>query len=216
MTMVAQETEEIVFNAIQEYLNENRVIEKHNLINFIKSSFSKSSININEEGIIRNFESLIKKKRIVVGSRLSKDSILNNENRNEIYSYIMQNPGAYFNKIVKCSGLSNHVVYWHLNMLTKFEQIKKAQIENHEIYFDSKLSEKEGMKLYFTYKKESKKILEHLSFKKKGMNKAQLAEELQMHPKTIRKYISYLEEYGFLDKEQISKRETLFSLKRIL
>ena len=47
------------------------------------------------------------------------------------------------------------------------------------------------------------------------MNKAQLAEELQMHPKTIRKYINYLEEFGFLEKEQISKRETLFSLKQI-
>ena len=213
--MVAQETEEIVFNAIQEYLNENRVIEKHNLINFIKSSFSKSSININEEGIIKNFESLLKKKRIVVGSRLSKDSILNNENRNEIYSYILQNPGAYFNKIVKCVGLSNHVVYWHLNMLIKFELIKKAQIENHEIYFDSKLRNEEGKKLYFTYKKESKRILEHLSHKKKGINKSQLAEELQMHPKTIKKYINYLEEFGFLDTEQISQRETLFSLKEI-
>ena len=76
--------EEIVFNAVQDYLNDNKILEKNNLVNYIKSYFSKIAININEEGIVKNLESLIEKKRIVEGSKLTRNTVLQNEKRKNI------------------------------------------------------------------------------------------------------------------------------------
>jgi predicted transcriptional regulator len=134
--------EEIVFNAVQDYLNENKIVEKNNLVNYIKSYFSKIAININEEGIVKNLESLIEKKRIVEGSKLTRNTVLQNEKRKKIYDCIVDNPGMYFSKILKNMNLSNHVVYWHVNILLKFNLIKTTEIQNRDIYFNSDFDER--------------------------------------------------------------------------
>lgn len=205
--------EEIVFNVVQQYLNENKIFERTKLVNFIKSYFSKISVNINEEGIINNLESLIKKRRIVEGSKLTKDSILLNEKRKIIHDFILENPGIIFNKIVKKTEMTNHVVFWHIGMLMKFNIIRKTTINNREIYFNSKLGEEEAIKFYYSSKKESKKILEYLKENRIGVNKATIANDLKMHPKTIKKYITFLEEIGLVDKVKFSEKEILYFLK---
>jgi predicted transcriptional regulator len=80
-----------------------------------------AKININNRGIEEHLKSLVDKNLIVEGSKLSGYNILNNSKRKKIHEYIANNPGTYFNKIVKDLLLSNHVVVWHLNMLLKFE-----------------------------------------------------------------------------------------------
>ncbi len=205
--------EEIVFNAVQDYLNENKIVEKNNLVNYIKSYFSKIAININEEGIVKNLESLIEKKRIVEGSKLTRNTVLQNEKRKKIYDCIVNNPGMYFNKILKNMNLSNHVVYWHVNILLKFNLIKTTEIQNRDIYFNSDFDVKEAKTQYILRKKGSKKILEYLKENTIGINKNQLASELKMHAKTIKKYVDLLEEYGFIEKKKFSPKEILYFLK---
>ncbi|MFX1390447.1 MAG: hypothetical protein ACFE9Z_10320 [Promethearchaeota archaeon] len=205
--------EDIVFTAVQDYLNDNRILEKNNLINYIKSYFSKLSININEEGIIKNLESLIKQKKIVEGSKLTKDTLLENSKRKKIYEFILENSGIYFNKIVKKVNMSNHVVYWHLNMLLKFNFIKTTNIQNHDIYYDSRLNGEEVKIHYLTNKKESKKIIDYLSINRSGIKKTQLADALKMHPKTIKKYVGILFEFGLIEKKKYSPKEILYFLK---
>lgn len=211
--MQVQTEEDIVFNAVQDYLNENRVLEKNNLVNYLKSYFSKISVNINEEGIIKNIESLIKKNRIVEGSKLTKKTIMNNEKRKIVYEFIENHPGTYFNEIVKKIKSSNHVIYWHLNLLIKFNLIRSCEIQNHEIYFTSSLEREDAKKLYLQRKKESKKILDYLEKNRDGINKSKLAVELDMHPKTIKKYIEFLKEFGFIEEKKYSAKEILYFLK---
>ncbi|TFG02809.1 MAG: winged helix-turn-helix transcriptional regulator [Promethearchaeota archaeon] len=213
MMTKSENTEELVFNAVQEYLSDNRVLEKDNLLNFIKSYFSKNSMNINSEGIVKSLESLIKKKRIVEGSRLTKDSILNNEKRKKIYNLIKKNPGLYFNEILKKVSSSNHVVYWHINMLLKFGLIKTTKIQNHEIYYPQTIDEEQSKREYFKRKKECRNILNYLEKNTSGVLKSELAEKLEMHPQTIKKYIKYLEKYGFIEEEKYSPKEVLYFKK---
>jgi len=207
------EEEEIVFNTIQDYLNENKILDREKVINRIKSNFSKVSININQEGIIKHIDSLIKKKRIVEGSKLTKDGVLLNTNRKKIYDFIKTNPGTYFYKITNELNMGNQLVFWHLNFLIEFELIKKAIIENHEIYFISSLSVEEGKRLYYTIKEESKKILDYLKADDSGATKKKLSLELDLAPKTVTKYIESLEKFNFLDKKKISEKETLYFSK---
>ena len=214
MTLKSIDEEELVFNAIQDYLNKNKILEKNDVINHIKSYFTNSSININTEGIIKYIESLIKKRRIVEGSKLTKDIVLNNPKRKRICDYITINPGTYFNKIVKGLKMSNHVVYWHLDILLKFDFIKKTKVENHELFFNSKLGIDDAGKSYLTkIKEKSKKILDYLRMDELGTTQLRLASVLQMNPKTIKKYLGLLEEFDLIEKKKVPPNETLFFLK---
>ncbi|MHA2127607.1 MAG: hypothetical protein ACW99E_20090 [Promethearchaeota archaeon] len=214
MTLKSIDEEELVFNAIQDYLNKNKILEKNDVINHIKSYFTNASININTEGIIKYIESLIKKKRIVEGSKLTKDVVLNNQKRKRVYNYITENPGTYFNKIVKGLKMSYHVVYWHLDILLKFDFIKKTKVENQELFFSSKLGIDDVRKSYLTkIKEKSKKILDYLRKDELGTTQLRLATALQMNPKTIKKYLRLLEEFNLIEKKKVSLKEILYFSK---
>ena len=202
--------EKIVFTVVQEYLNKNRYFDVNEILPFIVSRFRLSSININVKGIEEILRSLVKKKIIVEGSKLSIDGILNNEKRKTIYEFIKNTPGMYFYKIVTHLGISNHVVVWHLKMLLKFDLIKVEKFENHDVYFDSNFNIKKSKFAYITSKEKSKKIIEYLRQNDFGLSKSQLSKDLNMHPNTISKYLKMLEQFNVIIKKKVSKRVIYF------
>jgi predicted transcriptional regulator len=207
------EEEEIVFKAVQDYLNENKILDRENVINHIKSYFSKVSINISENGIRKHLESLIKKKRLVEGSKLTQDNILKSSKRKKVYNYILKNPGTYFFKIVKEVNMSQQNVYWHVNMLLKFNLIRTGNVDNHEIYCEADMKEDEAKKAYFLQNTESKKILDYLKKTSSAFKKTELSEELNMDPKTVAKYLNILEKFNLVKKEKYSEKEILYFIK---
>ena len=202
--------EKIVFTVVQEYLNKNRYFNVNEITPFIVSRFRLSSININIKGIEEILRSLVKKKIIVEGSKLSIDEILNNEKRKIIYQFILNNPGTYFYKIVTQLGISNHVVVWHLKMLLKFDLIQVEKVENHDVYFDSNFNIKNSKFAYITSQEKGKKIIEYLRQNDFGLSKSQLSKELKMHPNTISKYLKMLEQFNVIIKKKVSKRVIYF------
>jgi len=202
--------ESLVFSVVQEYLNKNRYFDVNEILPFIVSRFRMSSININMKGIEEILKSLVKKKIIVEGSKLSIDEILNNEKRKKIYDFILDNPGTYFYKIVTKLGISNHVVVWHLKMLQKFNFIKVEKFENHNVYFDAQFNVKNSKFAYITSKENVKKIIVYLQENDYGISKSQLSNALKMHPNTISKYLKMLEQINIIIKKKVSKRVIYF------
>ncbi|MFW9987278.1 MAG: hypothetical protein ACFFC3_01330, partial [Candidatus Odinarchaeota archaeon] len=140
------EQEKLVLDVVKEYLNKNRYFNINEIIPFIIARFRTASRNINISGIEEILRSLVRKKIIVEGSKLSREDILKNQKRKLIYEFIVSNPGVYFNIMIRELKISNHVVVWHLKILLKFNFIKTVRIENHDIYFD------------FTYNLKDKKL----------------------------------------------------------
>jgi predicted transcriptional regulator len=128
MAVELVEEEEVVLNFVHEYLNKNRLFIIEDILPFLNSRIKLSSINISSEGVRKILVSLTNKKLIVEGSKLIKNEILNNKKRKDIYEFVVENPGTYFNRIVHDLHLSNHIVVWHLNMLLKFEFITKEML----------------------------------------------------------------------------------------
>jgi len=60
-------------------------------------------------------------------TRIKKDEALDQFQRGRIYSYIEQNPGSHYNKIMKNIGVGNGTLSHHLNMLEKMEMIKSRR-----------------------------------------------------------------------------------------
>ena len=210
MPITLSSEEQIVLSVVQEYLDKNRQFNMEKILPFIISRFRLASINISKNGIEEILRSLIKKDLLVEGSKLSRDDILLNLKRLQIYNFILRNPGTYFNRIIKELNLSNHIVVWHLNMLMKFNYISKEVFDNHDIYFDSNLAFEEVKISYFTLKEKSKKIIDFLKVNNDGITKTRLSEALKMHPNTITKYLNNLLEHNIIKKEKMSNKTLYF------
>jgi len=204
------EEEILVLKIIQEYLNKNRTFNKIEIIPFITAKIAKKKINISYNGICGILKSLVEKNIIVEGSKLIKSDIFSNLNRKKIYEFIAKNPGIHFNKLVKSLDISVFSVEWHLNILLKFDLIRKVKIEKYDAYFDSKLPSKNDEILHIISREKCKKIIQYLNQNNEGYSKNYLSKELQIHSNTISTYIEKLEEFGLLLKKELSNMTLYF------
>ncbi|KKL20296.1 hypothetical protein LCGC14_2456870 [marine sediment metagenome] len=202
--------EKIVLTVVLEYLNKNRFFNMKEILPFIHARFKMSSVNINIMGIEEILKSLVEKKLLVEGSKLYKDDLLKNHKRRQIYEFINENPGTYFNKIVKNLNFSNHVVIWHLSMLLKFNFIKTELLENHEVYFEFNFDLKHSKLKYFTSKDRSKRIIEYLKINDIGITKTKISADLKIHFNTMSKYLDFLEKLNVIIKKNLSKKILYF------
>ena len=210
MSETVLDIEDKVFEIIQEYVNGKRPFNISNAVPVILSRFSKDSVNINKNGIKKILQKLIKKKKIVKGSVLTKENVLQNLNRKAIFEIIQNALGIIFNKIVKESGLSNYVVFWHTELLKDFDYIRVAEIEGKKIYYDSQVNNSEVRRGYIKSKKKSQQILEYLTTHDIGVSKTQIAQDLNMHNRTASKYLRLLQEIALIEKEKIDNTYLYF------
>ncbi|MFX0047125.1 MAG: hypothetical protein ACFE8G_03050 [Candidatus Hermodarchaeota archaeon] len=210
MAIELAEKEKVILDIVHDYLNKNRQFTFEEIIPYIISRVKLASVNINKEGVKVILKSLTNKRLLVEGSKLAKSDILSNQKRKRIYEYITNNPGTYFNRIVNELNYSNHIVVWHLNMLIKFDFIRKEIFENHEIYFNATEVFDDIVSKYFTSKEKSREIIHYLKNDDIGVTKTTLSQELSMHMDTIAKYLKLLEKYDVIVKKKIDNRNLYF------
>ena len=202
--------EEIVYNVILDYLNQNRPFRSSEIIPYITSRFTKASININENGIKEILRSLVQKKLLVEGSVLTKNELLHNPKRKQIFSIVRNHPGIIFHHIVRASKFSNYIVYWHLSILVRFNCVSKAIVGKHQIFFVSSVDVDDATVAHYTSKKNSIQIIEYFRNNDVGITKTQLSTELKMHINTVSKYLTILDDLKVITKELISKKYLYF------
>ena len=200
-----------VFDFIQEFLDNNRVFNKEKVTSYIKSRYHKSNGKLNCNGIEVVIKSLLKKKIIVEGSKLTRKTILQNSNRKEIYNAIKENPGIYPNKLVKKLHLSSYLVNWHLNMLLKFNLIRSQMINDHIIYFDFNSSKNNDNIFHIISNDNCRRIIEFIKRHDNGCTKYQIFKALQMHYTTITKYLNEIDKLNLLTRGK-NKNRHIFSL----
>jgi predicted transcriptional regulator len=210
MSIQLLEQERVVLNIVINYLDTHRQFEIDNIIPFINSRLKSTLIDLNYNGIKLILESLVQKKFLVEGSKLTHEDILRNQKRKDIYEYILKNPGNNFSKIVKELNYSNHVVVWHLSILVKFDFIKKEMFDNHEVYYDSQISNRDAELIYYNSNEKSKAIINYLEENDIGVSKTRLSEDLHMHMNTISKHLSMLVNLRIITSKKIDKRELFF------
>ncbi|MFX1346197.1 MAG: hypothetical protein ACFFAI_13885 [Promethearchaeota archaeon] len=210
MTEQLVKHEKLVLRIIQNYLNKNRILDPESIIPFIQSRLKESSVYLTYYAIELILESLLKQKLIVKASKLTHDDILKNLKRKKIYNFILETPGSNFNKIVTTLNISNHVVVWHLNMLLKFNFIRKELIDNHEVYSAPDVYSNTAELSYYISKRKSQKIINYLKKNDIGVSKTRLSTDLQMHINTVNKYLEILEDLKIVSKETHSKKLLYF------
>ena len=188
-----------VYETIKEYLKKNSLHSSSELIDYIDQRL-KSNSNINRNKINLIVQSLAKKDRIIIGTKLLKENILEIPLRKKIFDTIRKNPGININELERTLKIGSNQVLWHLDYLHKFKFIKSIRVGNQKAYYMYDL-DPVCLETYFYLRKDKvKKIIELLknSNAHSGVSPTRMSKELNMHYNTIRKYLNILLEIGMV------------------
>jgi predicted transcriptional regulator len=128
----------------------------------------------------------------VEGSKITRNTVLSNLNRKIIYNEIKNNPGIYLNKLSKNLGYSVYLTNWHLDILLKFNMIRKQEFNKQFAFFDSHLPMENDYILQIISREKCSKLIEYLNSISKGCTKSHIAKKLRMHHATVNKYLEIL------------------------
>jgi len=166
-----------VLEIAEEIMRKNKILNIENLYNL-----AKKRLKIPRNGLLSIIQFLINKKILIEGSKFSKETVLSNYIRNGIYNYIRINPGVHFSILRKKAlpeekGSSGQLV-WHLEMLLKFNYIRKIKVGNYTVFLPFDIDKKVGKILFILRDRINYKVLQ-LLFKENTMIRSEIYKEIE-------------------------------------
>lgn len=166
-----------VLEIAEEIMRKNKILNIENLYNL-----AKKQLKIPRNGLLSIIQFLINKKILIEGSKFSKETVLSNYIRNGIYNYIRIHPGVHFSILRKKAlpeekGSSGQLV-WHLEMLLKFNYIKKIKVGNYTVFLPFDIDEKVGLILFLLRERINYKVIQ-LLFKENTVERSEIYKEVE-------------------------------------
>ena len=144
-------------------------------------------------------------------SYLSLADIFQNENRLNLLTQILTNPGIHHNELLRSCSLNKGQLQWHLDTLLKHSIIKKEKHGQYVIYFPITSSTEaiEAFKNQFT---KSKTTLEVLNTVKNnpGINSTEISRILNLSRNSIKYHIDKLVEKHYIRLEKKGRSNELY------
>jgi predicted transcriptional regulator len=141
-------------------ISENRVLNAKLLYNE-----AKRQVRGEPKVLLAIITFLMEHRILVEGSKLTKELVLSNLHRKNIYEFIRTNRGAKFSTIRDMyegtTGSSGQLI-WHLQLLLKFNYIKRLKFKRFTIFLPVEMDEEEGLVNFFVRDPLNHKILKLL------------------------------------------------------
>ena len=136
-----------VIEIAKEVIYNNNVLDTELLY-----TLAKRRLKFPRKGLLSIIQLLINKKVLVEGSKYTRDEVLNNRYRLNLYIFLTSYLGAHFSTIRKQiltdksgnMGSSGQLI-WHLEMLIKFNYIKKIKIKNYTVFLPYEMDDEIGL-----------------------------------------------------------------------
>ena len=144
-------------------------------------------------------------------SYLTLADIFQNENRLNILTKILINPGIHHNELLRSCNLNKGQLQWHLDTLLKHSIIKKEKYGQYTIYFPV-TSSTEAIEIFKNQFAKSKTTLEVLNTIKKhpGINSAEISRILNLSRNSIKYHIDKLLEKHLIRLEKKGRIKELY------
>jgi DNA-binding MarR family transcriptional regulator len=144
---------------------------------------------------------------IFIYTKMRREQLLEHKLRANINTYIHQNPGIHYRKILTDLNLHMGVLTHHLNMLEQMEYIKSVQDGMYRRFYPKDASVDSGFILNDT----QQRIL-HTIQGTPGISKAAIARNLNITKKAVYYNVKVLTEAGFIHEEQDGRESKCFYL----
>jgi predicted transcriptional regulator len=144
-------------------------------------------------------------------SYLTLADIFRNENRLNILTEILNNPGIHHNELLRSCNLKKGQLQWHIDTLLKHSIIKKEKYGQYAIYFPI-TSSTEAIQVFKNQFTKSKTTLEILNTIKKypGINSAEISRIMNLSRNSIKYHIDKLLEKHFIRLEKKGRINELY------
>ncbi len=191
MSQGLSDEEKEILDLIKEFTKKKAIVELLELITYLtnKLRLNQRFTRIKIEKIVKN---LVTKQQIVLGTKLTKDDILNIDLRKKICQFIFKNPGININNIMQEFNIGSNQSLWHLNMLKDFGFIKMVEIKNQKALFHISVDSDQEKILFYFRKDNIKKIIDLLKQSSEPLKPSEMAVTLNIHYNTIKKYVDLL------------------------
>ncbi len=133
-------------------------------------------------------------------SKIEKDELLDQPNRNTIYTFLHENPGINLTKIHREMDLGYGTIVHHLNILEKKNLITSKKEMGLKTFYPKKLkNHKVNGKNGFLLSPSQEKIYDFLK-ERKSASRKNVQDALNMNPKTLGYHLHKLKEAGFIEQ----------------
>jgi predicted transcriptional regulator len=136
--------------------------------------------------------SLIKKKMIVEGSKLTYQDILGNPLRSQIADYITKNPGSHVRDIRRAMNIDNAESAWHLKMLEKFGYLRGKRFGKYLAYYPANLAESAYDEILCTIRQDTTYHVLYDIFSSPNASLPEISQRLAMNPSTVQYHVDKL------------------------
>jgi predicted transcriptional regulator len=203
------EVEPLVLGLIKEYLQKKPFFSIEDIVTYINNR-TRAKPYVNKNKIEKIIKRLIKKRRIIPGTKLMKNNIIEHPIRNEIFNFVKKNPSN-INEIMRALNIGSNQTLWHLSCLEKFQFTRSRDIENQRIIFLYE-SDPELDEIYFYLNQDIvQEILDLMIQEKESLKVSDISNQLKKNYNTIKKYLQILRKLKIISIEKDKKR-TLFKL----
>jgi predicted transcriptional regulator len=203
---------------IQLVLSYKAIFGPDELINLIIIVISVSiaavlSITIFEVLTIKEYRGyFIKRIHIKKGrSYLTLSDIFENENRINILTQILNNPGIHQNEILRNCDLHKGQLQWHLDVLLKYRIIKKEKHGQYTLYFPitSSIESIENFKNLPKKSETTSKILELIQTSP-GISASDISRKINLARNTVKYHIDKLSESNLIILKEKGRKVELY------
>lgn len=205
-----------VLEIAEEIMNQNKILNVENLYNL-----AKKRLKLPRRGLLSIIHFLINKKILIEGSKFSKETVLSNRFRYNILRFLRRNFSAHFSMIRKMVVInesgnlgSSGQLIWHLEMLLKFNHIKKIKVGNYTVFLPYEMDQELGIFYFLLHGKINKKIID-LLIERESVKKSEIYKEINEKRENVYYRIKNLIEHNLLIvKKELDNKVFIYPSKR--
>ncbi len=206
---IPEEVEPLILSLIKEYLKKKPFFSIEDIVGYI-SNRTRAKPYLNKNKIEKTIKDLIKKRRLIPGTKLMKNNIIEHPIRNEIFNYIKKNPSN-INEIMKAINIGSNQALWHLSCLEKFQFTRSRDIGNQRIVFLYDSNPELDESYYYLNQEIVQQIIEFMLDQNESLKVSDISNKLKKNYNTIKKYLEILHNLQLVEIEKDKKR-ILFKL----
>jgi DNA-binding MarR family transcriptional regulator len=180
-------TDDIVFQLAVELINQtNRPLK----ISELYAMASKMGLTPSQTN--NSIYNLLKTRKIVEGSKLTKENIMTNPLRAQIVEHVTQNPGCHVRDIRRAMNIDNAESAWHLKMLEKFGFLRSKRFGKFLAYYPAALPESDYDEILCTIRQDTTYRVLYDLYTTPQSSLNDISQRLAMNPSTIQYHVEKL------------------------
>jgi predicted transcriptional regulator len=203
-----------VLEIAEEIIDQNKALNAELLYNV-----AKKRLGMSRRGLSSIIQTLLNRKILVEGSKYTRDTVMQNRFRRKLYEFIRKNLGTHFS-LIKNQLLFNEEgkttspgrLIWHLEMLLKFNFIKRVKLKNFTLFLPLEVSEEEGITHFILRDEINYKILA-MVFKSESIKAADIHKVINEKREVVYYRVKNLIEIGFLSFKEQNREKIIINPK---